>query len=484
MKFSRPNIIFIMLDTARADYFKEYGGRLDLPVIDRMARNATVYENAVSPGTYTASSHVSLFLGKRVASVRQLMKDKMRNHDENIDPFLVKSRLIRPGEATLAKKLSYLGYNTALFSNNPLVTKYTGIAEGFSYLSYTDSVAIASHKMRKVKVRAPLSLIGNDTVRNKLLELTYMITRLIPRKNLDRLYMRLRSHLNRSYAEESRYYELDQGASPTNKLVDKYTKKIGTEANFMFINYMEAHEGYPTNLVTKEYVEQDKWLYLSGLLDPVESIGRITAARDRRMLYLDGQMGKLLADLRGKGQLDNAVVVFAGDHGQGFMEHGQMYHSMFPYSEIVRVPLIAAKFENGKQVKTRERISEPVSLTALHDAILDIGYGRSDMLDGSVRRDEYVFSDHTGITEVWDTYLLKLIRNRSSCADAIYRAKIRQNAFSTAVYSGDYKLIRYRNSKPAELYDISEDPGELSNIAGEHRAMVRDLASADSRMRN
>ncbi len=478
MPSSRPNIIFIMLDTARADYFGAYGSNLDLPNIDRLSKRSAVYENAVSPGTYTASSHVSLFTGRRVAHIRELMKDKMKNPDEHIDPFLVKSRLIKPGEMTLAKKLNYLGYSTALFSNNPLVTRYTGIAEGFSYLSYTDSVAIASQKMKKMKIRAPLRLVGSDLFRNRILELSYLVSRFIPRNSLDRLYLRLRDRLNREYARESMYYCLDQGASPTNRLVHNYSKGLSSGGNFLFINYMEAHEGYPTNMVSNDYVEQDKWLYLSGILDPRDSIGLIKLARDRRMEYLDRQLGNLMRNLKTDGLLDNAVIIFAGDHGQGFLEHGQMYHNMFPYNEIVRVPLIAAKFENGRQVNTRERIHEPVSITALHDTILDIGFGKTDVVDGSVRREPYVFSDHTGITEVWDTYLLKLIKGRSSSADAIYRAKLRQNTFATAVYKGDYKLIHYRNGRKAELYNTAEDPGERCDLAKDMAETVRELSRA------
>ncbi|MEM3839356.1 MAG: sulfatase-like hydrolase/transferase [Candidatus Micrarchaeaceae archaeon] len=474
----RPNIIFIMLDTARADYFRAYGGRLELPTIDRLSRKAVVYENAVSPATYTAPSHVSLFTGKRVASVKVLMKDKLKNADVNTDPFLVKQKLINDGELTLAKKLSYLGYNTALFSNNPLVTRFTGIAEGFSYLSYTDSVAIASQKMKKLKVRATLKMVGNDAFRKRMLELSYLISSFIPSSALDRLYLRLRERVSKAFADEAGYYSIDLGASPTNKLIGSYAKKIYPEGNFMFINYMEAHEGYPTSLVTSDYVEQDKWLYLSGILDHSESLKYILKARDMRMAYLDKQIGILLGTLKERGLLDNAVVVLAGDHGQGFMEHGQMYHNMFPYSEIVHVPLIAAKFEGGKQANTQERIAEPISITALHDALLDIGFGRSDMLDGNVKRDKYVFSEHTGITEVWDAYLLKLIRKKSKSADAIYRAKLRQNVFSTAVYSGKYKLIFYRNGKKPELYDLHEDPQETENIADSNKAKVRELLSA------
>ncbi len=484
MDSKRPNIIFIMLDTARADYLSAYGGGLELPGFDRLARRGTVYLNAISPGTYTASSHVSLFTGRRVASISQLMEDRLRNADRNTDPFLVKSRLIREGEPTLASKLRGLGYNTLLFSSNPLVTRYTGIAEGFSSVEYTDAVAIASRKkMKNLGVRAPLALVGSDAARKRLLELSYLVSRMMPRNRLDRLYLSLRARLNRVYAREAGSYSLDMGAAPMNKIVLSRSKKAAEAGpNFLFINYMEAHEGYPTNLVAKEYVEQDKWLYLSGILDACDAVRDIKAARDLRLAYLDSQIAALLSKLRSSGLLDNSVLILSGDHGQGFMEHGQMYHSMFPYGEIVRVPLIAARFVNGRQVSTRERISVPVSLTSLHSSIMEIGHGRRDEVDGSMTSSDYVFSDHTGITEVWDAYLLKLIRSRSKSADAIYRAKIRQNAFATAVYKGRYKLLHFRNGQRRdELYDIGDDPGELQDISGEKRQVARELTAAAMR---
>ena len=483
MTGERPNIVFVMLDTARADYFRAYGGRLGLPNIDRLCSKASIYENAVSPGTYTAPSHVSLFLGKRVRGVKSLMVDKMRSPDRNTDPFLEKERLIKRGEMTLAKKLSYLGYDTAIFSNNPLVTEYTGITEGFSYLSYSDNVFVGEGKVnKKASIKAVMSLIANDNVRNRLIDLSCAVGRAIPRGRFDKVYLDLRMKLNRIYFEESNAQAIDQGANLTNLLVDKYLKRAGTGNNFMFINYMEAHEGYPTDLVSDEYVDQDKWLYLGGILDHEGPVKAMRKACDRRLKHLDSQIGMLMARLKESGMLDNTVLVFSGDHGQGFMEHGQMFHSMFPYREISRIPLVAARFVNGRQVDTRERVKEPVSLTALHGCLLDIAYNRIEMVDGSLRRDEFVFSDHTGITEVWDEYLLGKVRGRSRCADAIYRAKLRHNTFATAIHKGDYKLIHYRNGRMGdELYNVAEDPGETVNLIGNERKRALAMLHADGR---
>jgi hypothetical protein len=477
-----PNIIFVMLDTARADYFGSYGGRLRLDNIDGIWKNGVVYENAISPGTYTLPSHVSLFLGKQVSRIPGLMEDKMKHYDRNTDPFLLRSRVIKPGSMTLAKRLSYLGYGTAIFSNNPLVSEYTGIAEGFSYRSYTDSIAIASaNKMNRIVIRGPLSLVGNGALRKGLVNLAYLVTRAMPAGTLDAVYLGLRERLNRIYADEARYNDIDQGARDTNRRVEAYCNDADGRRNFMFINYMEAHEGYPTSAVTDTRVEQDKWLYMSGIADASGVLDIIKEARDRRLLYLDRQIGRLMSILKSCGMLDNAVLIFGGDHGQGFMEHGQMYHGVLPYNEIVHVPLVCTRFVNGHQVRAGERVARPVSLTALHDAVLDIGYGAYDAIDGNLKRDRFVFSEHTGITEVWDTHLLRLIRGRSRYADAIYRAKLRQNAFATAVYCGRYKLIHYKDRKKTdELYNIHEDERELENLIFKERDVARRLLGSIS----
>ena len=70
----RPNIIFIVLDTLRADMLSAYGGRVRLSNIDRWAREGVFYEHAIAPGTYTVPTHVSLFLNKRVREIKRLQK--------------------------------------------------------------------------------------------------------------------------------------------------------------------------------------------------------------------------------------------------------------------------------------------------------------------------------------------------------------------------------------------------------------------------
>src|SRR5262245_45749946 len=62
---ARPNVVLIVLDTARADRFAwSEGGRDVAPRIAALARDATVYTEAWSPAPWTVPAHASLFTGR------------------------------------------------------------------------------------------------------------------------------------------------------------------------------------------------------------------------------------------------------------------------------------------------------------------------------------------------------------------------------------------------------------------------------------
>src|SRR5271157_5226502 len=119
-----------MLDTVRADYLKMYGGKLNLSTLEGFARNGVIYDKVIAPGTYTVPSHASLFLGKRVRQIKAVCRNPLKNYNSSIDPFVNRCKYIGDNEATLAAKMEALGYESSLFSNNPFISKTTGMANG------------------------------------------------------------------------------------------------------------------------------------------------------------------------------------------------------------------------------------------------------------------------------------------------------------------------------------------------------------------
>ncbi|MEM3850869.1 MAG: sulfatase-like hydrolase/transferase [Candidatus Micrarchaeaceae archaeon] len=468
----RPNVIFLMLDTIRADALNIYGGAARVSTISSLAKKGTIYERVIAPGTYTVPSHASLFTGKRVREMRKLTRDPIRHSEENIDPFLTRIKYLTERDITLAEKLNYLGYNTVLLSNNPFLSPSTGLGKGFAY---SENLWFEGNINKSGYVREVLKIISNERLRKNLENVVYIISKILPRKALDKAYLSIRKKTNKSFSYKYGFYSLDKGAAATNRKIVKILGNTTQRPNFIFANYMEGHEGYPTNLVSKEYIEQEKWLYLSGIVSG-DVIGLIQKAYLKRIEYLDSAIGKLLSKLRENGGLDNAIVIVSSDHGQAFMEHGLLYHNMFPYEELVHVPLIVARFINGKQINTREKVGKFVSLSALHESIMKVARGETDVINGSLRSDNFVVSDHIGLTEVWDISLLKHLMNRSEYAKRIYMTKLYHNTFATAVYYKNFKLIHYfSNGLKDAMFNIADDPGERSNILDENRQLAHQM---------
>ncbi len=115
---SQPNIVVIVLDTARPDYLSAYGHpRPTSPYLEKFAKEGTRYDRAYSVSNWTLPSHASMFCGRRpqVHGATQV------------------TRKIADSMPMMAEKLVVEGYQTAGFSNNPWVARHTGLARGFEH---------------------------------------------------------------------------------------------------------------------------------------------------------------------------------------------------------------------------------------------------------------------------------------------------------------------------------------------------------------
>ena len=95
--YKKPNIIFIVLDSARRDLFSSYGNSKKLtPFIDSLAKDSLVMMDHYAAGCGSAQAHVSMFLGQH--STRHKVVHNMSEMQENI--------------TALPKLLSKNGYKT------------------------------------------------------------------------------------------------------------------------------------------------------------------------------------------------------------------------------------------------------------------------------------------------------------------------------------------------------------------------------------
>src|SRR6056297_2260215 len=102
----RPNVLLIVLDSVRAGNTSLHGHEHETtPFLETFAEEATVYEQARSPGTWSLPSHTSMFTGMHV------MEHGVTRARHKLKP-----------EHTIFEELSADGYETGVFSENTWIT--------------------------------------------------------------------------------------------------------------------------------------------------------------------------------------------------------------------------------------------------------------------------------------------------------------------------------------------------------------------------
>lgn len=175
--------------------------------------------------------------------------------------------------------------------------------------------------------------------------------------------------------------------------------------------------------------------------------------------YTDQQLGRLLDGLQEAGQLDDTLIIFTADHGEGLGDHGGvggMGHVSQLYESQLRVPLIFSwpgHLPEGLTVET------PVSLVDLLPTVLDL----LNLPDPSDRMGR--------------SLVLLIDAERSMAPLPIVAATFQPGPGEDleAVVVGDHKLIRAPESGRVELYDLAQDPAENASRVAGNDALVTDL---------
>lgn len=427
----RPNVVLIVLDSVRAANCSAYGySRQTTPQLDRLAAEGTLYEQAISVGSWTLPVHASIFTGRYPI-----------NHG-----LTLSRHALRPGTATLASRLRAAGYRTGSFSNNAYISEATGLVQGFDHV---DDI------WRTTNPRG----IGLPKLSKRIAEFERRGPLLRPAVALLRSARRLRAVLR---AWRSRK---DSGAAFTNQRVMGWIADdaAGSQPFFAFVNYMETHEPYlPPYPYNRRFMPSRyspfRVARASGRRDEIltaaagqrrQDLEILEALYDGTLRYADEIVGRLADAIRAQGLLDNTVFIVTSDHGDSFGEHGHLGHRLTLYDELLRVPLVIrypGRFQAGARVR------EQVQLGDLYPLVLELA----------------------GVDPDGDfVSLLTPAADRTALAENTGPKSI-NGLESKAVRRNAHKFI-WRSDERHELYDLSGDPGERSNLIESQPQIARQL---------
>ena len=177
--------------------------------------------------------------------------------------------------------------------------------------------------------------------------------------------------------------------------------------------------------------------------------------RDRlRMLAaVDEGLGQIFAELEKQGTLNQTVVMVIGDNGYFYGEHGLSQERRLAYEESIRLPLLV---RYPPRVKAGTEPTGMALTTDLAPTLVELA-GAPALPDIDGRSLLPLFSRTPAN---WRSSFLV-----EYTTDRVFPRTV--NMGYDAVRTERYKFIRYRDlAGMNELYDLQQDPFELTNLIG------------------
>jgi len=244
-------------------------------------------------------------------------------------------------------------------------------------------------------------------------------------------------------------------AEETTERALAWLEERGREPFALMLHWFDAHD--PSFVPPREFLEAR----LSLPVPP--GIGRTTTPGswpalyqpehlaelyDAEIEYMDRELARVLEALERLGVRDDTLVCVIADHGEGLGQHGFWTHGLL-YQEQLHVPLVLA----GPGVQPGVRAGAPVRL-------VDLAPTLCELLDLRAQGEAF---DGSSLVAGLDSFGFEA---REVYAEVHHAAEDRLGR-DTQMYSlsyGRWKYIHRPASGAHELFDLVEDPGELTNL--------------------
>ena len=433
----RPNFVVVLIDDLRFDEFGAGGHPyMETPHIDRLAREGAIFERAFHTTPICSPNRASIMTGQyasRHGIIDNVARDAMSHRLPNYHLALQK-----------------LGYETAH------IGKWHMGNDGKPRPGYDRWISFDGHgRLSEPK----LNVDGAYEQRKGY------ITDLLNEEALSFLSRSRTKPFSLFLAHKAVHPDAEQAADGTIKLDgylpaprhrDLYQGKVFPKTP----NMLPPEQVLKSKPAWTEAFELKKSEKSRALLDALHAGSqeeiRLRAAM---MASVDEGVGQILAQLEKSGQLDNTFILFLGDNGYFFGEHGLGPERRFAYEAGIRSPFVI-RFPPLVKKQTRKElvICQDIAPTLIELAGGKPGghiQGRS--LVPLFRKKKAAWRKSI-LIEYWAEQAMPWLVGMT------YKA----------VRTDRHKYIRWlnrsRNGELDELYDLERDPWELKNLAANRSA--------------
>ncbi len=419
-----PDIVMIVVDTLRAD------SAATMSTHARLAREGVDLGPAQAAAPWTLASMTSIFTAFD-ADEHGAGRMPNRNGERVVQG-------VDPAQPTLTQVLARAGYDTAaVLDRNPYLASRRGLSAGFAHFDFAHRSAgrfvlpaISDFQARPLGVQALLSAcneFGLPTLRRWL-----------------------------AFAP--------RGGAPD--VVDRGLRVLEERRPdrplFLWLHLMDPHVPYrhagdltelPRSMTSRLERLGMRRVRASDTWSQPEGEAILRQAYANEVEVVDQALERLL-DTLGPEPEQGRIVVLTADHGEEFFEHGDFEHGHSLHQEVIAVPLVLG----GDSVAALPELQRPVGTVQLAPLLLELA-GVPRPSDFGTAPAPAPASSTSEPPPLVSSNLLYPSRGSSPTEDY-------------AVREGDWKLISHGG---AQLYDLSEDPRERHDLAGQEPDRVEAL---------
>ncbi len=357
------NVLFIVIDTLRADRLGCYGcPRATSPCIDRFAASATRFERAFTAWPETCESMAAMLSGTWC---------------QTNGVVVATPQAIAPELELLPETLAAAGWRTAAFVMNDVLARRNQFDQGIE--RYVEVYLDQDNPGRANETQLARAWLRENGSQRFFLWVHYV-----------------EPHAPYSPIIPDRFVA-DPWYDPARRVeVRTPARRLEPLGGIPGISAIEGHD----------------------------ELAYYLARYDSEIVDVDAKVGLLLRELDLLGLNDRTIVVLVSDHGEGFGEHDYFWHGLVPYDETAHVPLLVRAPGRkpgvaGDVVSTIDVAPTLLELLGLPRAPLHEGRSLVPLLDDpTLQSDRLVFTESGRDPDGWQRSVrdrrFKLVQVRSA----------------------------------------------------------------------